>query len=166
MPNIYNDPEAFGLKAFGDVDFSSGCYEFDRLAVWTDQAGQFLYAEDSGCSCPEPFWSIDLRNVTRATPHEIAARLQAKRWEMYGCDDDNDPKYGHDAMVELIERLMVDRPAMVPAAGKVLGYVVATRDGDEVTVDYAGHVEDTPQAAQQWCNEPGDFIVAVCEVTP
>jgi hypothetical protein len=53
----------------------------------------------------------------------------------------------------------------VTAVGKVLGYAVATRDGDEITVDYAGSVEATPQAVEQWCTEPGDFVVAVCEVT-
>lgn len=117
MPNIYSEPEAFGLKAFGDVDFSSGCCEFDQLAVWTDAAGQLYYAEDSGCSCPEPFGSIDLRTVTKATPREIAERIQARgreRCETYGCDgtncsDECHPVYGRDAAIELIERLMTYR---------------------------------------------------------
>lgn len=140
-PNIYTDPEAYGLTAFGDVDFSSGCYEFDRLVVWTDQDGQYVYAEDSGCSCPEPFGSIDMRTVTRATPHEIAARLQAKaqeRWDTYG---DGVEGYGAAAMADLIGRLMANRAPAVTKPGKVLGYVVAHRDHNgDVGVDFAGQV--------------------------
>jgi hypothetical protein len=117
MPNIYDCPEAFGLTAFGDVDFSSGCYEFDRIVVWKDDRGQLYYAEDSGCSCPEPFGSFDLRNITKATPHQITERLQAKakeRDDAYGGPDDS-PGYGHDAMTELIARLMNTRNEAKPA---------------------------------------------------
>jgi hypothetical protein len=111
MPNIHSEPEAFGLTAFGEVEFSSGSYEFDTLVVWRDATGAFLYAEDSGCSCPEPFGQIDLRTVKRATAHEIAARIQERqraRDANYGGVEP--PTYGSDQAAALIERLMQARP--------------------------------------------------------
>lgn len=108
MPNIKNEPEAFGLKTFGEVEFSSGCYEFDTLIVWRDQSGAFLYGEDKGCSCPEPFGDIDLRTAKRATPHEIAARIQERQRER-DANYSDPPTYGNDQAASLIERLMQTR---------------------------------------------------------
>ncbi len=54
--NIYSTPEAFGLMPIGEIDWSDGCYVFDLTVVWQRTFdGRFLYAEDSGCSCPSPF---------------------------------------------------------------------------------------------------------------
>lgn len=53
--NIYYDPKAFGLSVFGEVEYSSGCYEFDTLVIWQDEQGGLWWAQDSGCSCPVPF---------------------------------------------------------------------------------------------------------------
>ncbi len=56
--NIYYDPEKFGLEQVGEIDFSSGAYEFDLTVVWRRVSDDALvYAEDSGCSCPSPFES-------------------------------------------------------------------------------------------------------------
>ena len=57
MSNIYYDPEDYGLKVFTSVEDEAD-YEFDMFVVWVDEAGALFYAEDSGCSCPEPFQGI------------------------------------------------------------------------------------------------------------
>ena len=106
MPNIQSTPEAFGLTAFGDVEFSSGCYEFDTLIVWRNAAGQWCYAEDAGCSCPEPFVDVDLSTVTWATPHEIAARIQERLKEQASIYGEDPPPYGTDQAASLIECMM------------------------------------------------------------
>lgn len=54
--NIYYDPEKFGLTTIGEIDWSDGCYCFDYTVVWKRESdGRFVYADDSGCSCPSPF---------------------------------------------------------------------------------------------------------------
>jgi hypothetical protein len=53
---MYYDPEKFGLTTIGEIDWSSGSYEFNLTVVWKRNAdGTFVYCEDSGCSCPSPF---------------------------------------------------------------------------------------------------------------
>lgn len=54
--SIYYSPEKFGLATIGEIDWSSGSWEFDYTVVWQRESdGRFVYAEDSGCSCPSPF---------------------------------------------------------------------------------------------------------------
>jgi len=53
--NIYYDPQDFLLTPIGEIEWSSGSYEFDLTVVWKREDGRFVYAEDSGCSCPSPF---------------------------------------------------------------------------------------------------------------
>jgi hypothetical protein len=63
--NIYYDPEKFGLTTVGEIDWSDGCYQFDLTVVWKrDFDGRFVYAEDSGCSCPSPFEDIGIEDLT------------------------------------------------------------------------------------------------------
>jgi hypothetical protein len=51
MNNIYYNPEKFGLEIVGEVDFSSGYYEFDLRVVWRKKGTKILLtARDSGCS--------------------------------------------------------------------------------------------------------------------
>jgi len=50
MYNIYYNPEKFGLKVVAEIDYSSGCYQFDLRIVWEDNNGNLLTARDSGCS--------------------------------------------------------------------------------------------------------------------
>lgn len=79
--NIYYNPEKFGLTEVGQVEFSTGCYEFDTFAVWKDGAGKFYWAQDSGCSCPEPFGGLGLENIDSGTWVEMKAALDATRKE-------------------------------------------------------------------------------------
>jgi hypothetical protein len=55
-PDVYNNPEKFGLEQVAQIDYSDGCYEFDYRVVWLHRdTGKLYTARDSGCSCPSPF---------------------------------------------------------------------------------------------------------------
>lgn len=107
--DVYYTPEKFGLEIVGDVDYSSGAYEFALLVVWKDESGQLYYAEDSGCSCPSPFEGVGLRDLTKATKFEIVARVQERlaEEERYGASWGGTP-YEHTktSAASLIEKLM------------------------------------------------------------
>lgn len=63
--NIYYNPEKFGLTMIGEIDWSDGSYQFDLTVVWKrDSDGKFVYAEDSGCSCPSPFGDTGVQDLT------------------------------------------------------------------------------------------------------
>ncbi len=56
VPDVYYQPEAFGLVPVAEIDYSDGCYQFDIRAVWKHtETGRLYTARDSGCSCPSPF---------------------------------------------------------------------------------------------------------------
>lgn len=62
--NIYYDPEKFGLTTIGEIDWSDGNYVFDLTTVWKRESdGRFVYAEDSGCSCPAPFEDTGIEDL-------------------------------------------------------------------------------------------------------
>lgn len=55
-PDLYFQPEKFGLVPIGEVNDSESCYSFDDLVVWHHPESNTLYwAIDAGCSCPSPF---------------------------------------------------------------------------------------------------------------
>ena len=56
--HIYCNPESFGLKVFAEVDNPALDYQFSMFVVWQDAEGNLFYAEDDGCSCPDPFEDI------------------------------------------------------------------------------------------------------------
>ena len=103
--DVYYDPEKFGLTTIGEADFSSGSYEFDLFVVWQDNAtGDLLWGQDSGCSCPSPFDFQGVGDLTRGTPHEAAAAIQARLAER----DEYDIKYGYGETeaADLIAKIM------------------------------------------------------------
>lgn len=100
--SIYYNPEKFGLKILGDIDWSSGYYEFDQTVVWQDEQGQMFYAEDSGCSCPSPFEGVGLDDLTACSFPELQAHLE-KRLEEYTRDEERESNEA--AMVNLLGRL-------------------------------------------------------------
>lgn len=79
--NLYSNPEKFGLTIVGEIDWSSGCYEFDITAVYRRPGGQLVYAEDSGCSCPEPFGDQGWDDLTPCTAAELQAHLEKRQHE-------------------------------------------------------------------------------------
>lgn len=65
MTYLYYDPDKFGLEMVGEIEWSSGSYEFDLTVVWKRISdGRFLYGEDSGCSCPAPFEDTGVDQLT------------------------------------------------------------------------------------------------------
>lgn len=88
MSYMYSDPEDFGLKMIGEVDFSSGCYCFDYTVVWQRVSdGRFVYGDDSGCSCPSPFEDQGVQNLTvlrkRGGLNDLKAHLEERIKESY-----------------------------------------------------------------------------------
>lgn len=57
--NIYGSPSKFRLKIFAEVGRGLS-YEFDIFVVFQNEAGELFYAEDAGCSCPEPFDNLTM----------------------------------------------------------------------------------------------------------
>lgn len=52
--NIYYTPEKYGLELVGEND-EGASYEFDKVLVLKDKAGNLFMLHDAGCSCPIPF---------------------------------------------------------------------------------------------------------------
>ena len=80
--SLYGDTkiEDVKLEQLGQIDWSSGSYEFDYTTVWRyevegdqsdpdrDVKWKYVWAEDAGCSCPEPYESIgELSQLTDLT---------------------------------------------------------------------------------------------------
>ena len=66
-PDVYNQPEAFGLRLIGAA-YLPDCdaYGFHIVAAFRDKDGGVWAAEDSGCSCPQPFEShTSMDDLTR-----------------------------------------------------------------------------------------------------
>lgn len=80
--NVYYDPEKFGLKIVGTLDFSSGSYEFDYTVVWTDGKNLY-YHDDAGCSCPSPFDGVGLNDLTKTNLRDLQTHLRARREAAY-----------------------------------------------------------------------------------
>lgn len=103
--NVYYDPEKSGLETIGEVQWGEPCYSFDLTVVWRRIAdGVFLYAEDSGCSCPSPFDNIGVDDLKPATPLEtFKAHLAARAADIAGYGSAYDPS--PSAVAELLERM-------------------------------------------------------------
>ncbi|GIG27142.1 DUF7574 domain-containing protein [Cellulomonas denverensis] len=96
--NLYYDPEKFGLTTVGELDYSSGAYEFDLTVVWVDEARHLYYADDSGCSCPSPFEGTGRNDLTRTTITGLRNHLRGRMKEAYG-------EYVTDSnVVDLVEK--------------------------------------------------------------
>jgi hypothetical protein len=54
-PDVYHQPEHFGLTPIGSIDDPNASYSFDDLIVWQHTDGRIFWAQDAGCSCPSPF---------------------------------------------------------------------------------------------------------------
>lgn len=69
MLNMYTQPEDFGLKIIGEVEWEK-YYAYDKTVIFKDvSTGQLYIGEDEGCSCPSPFQDkgrIDLTPVERS----------------------------------------------------------------------------------------------------
>lgn len=96
-PDVYYNPEEFGLKIVGEIDWSDGCYQYDLTVVWQDEAGQLYIGNDSGCSCPSPFEYVNkIDGLTKVSKFEVAEQVQATLAENkkfgYGVGENLDSK--------------------------------------------------------------------------
>jgi hypothetical protein len=86
-PDVYYQPEHFGLTQIGYLDDPNACYSFDDLIVWQHTDGRIFWAEDSGCSCPSPFEHFnsldDLNPLTEDSwsIFEAAVRNHCAPWD-------------------------------------------------------------------------------------
>lgn len=95
----YNAPKSFGLVWVGELDYSSGSYEFDLTAVWWDPEAQtFRWADDSGCSCPSPFEDLwTLEEAEHGPLKRLREHLIRRRFGSYN----NQPTYEeHTALLD------------------------------------------------------------------
>lgn len=92
-PDIYNQPEAFGLTLLGEVNWYDLAYEFDFSIVLVDKDGFFYLERDSGCSCPSPFEGYtNLEELSKMTRSEVIAELQDTLSNVLG---DRDSTYNY-----------------------------------------------------------------------
>jgi hypothetical protein len=95
-PDLYGQPEAFGLELVGSIDLDNESYQFNILAVLHEPTtDKFYIIQDSGCSCPSPFEDHTSRDALGEplTAHEAVKRIQssvdgAKAYE-YGTGPDD-----------------------------------------------------------------------------
>jgi hypothetical protein len=112
-PDLYYQPEAFGITTIGEVSWHEESYEFDFTVVWQSKEDPklFYWARDSGCSCPSPFedyTSLDHDGVEKGTRQEVCKALfeeldhvkkvnESYSWRTY------DPS---DSVLELVGKLV------------------------------------------------------------
>lgn len=85
--DVYYQPGEFDLRPVGEIDYSSGSYEFDIRMVWQHVPTGTLYTmRDSGCSCPSPFEdyvSLESLDVLDISAVESEARDQLRQAHGY-----------------------------------------------------------------------------------
>lgn len=115
-PDLYGQPEAFGVQIVGDASWQADDYNFDFSVVWQSKEDPtlFYWARDSGCSCPSPFedyTSLEgdgYYTVNKGTKHDVIKDLletlevvkkqnQEYSWRTY------DPS---DQVLELVGKLV------------------------------------------------------------
>lgn len=75
-PDLYNNPEHFGLKFVGSLQWGEPEWDFNITAVLHDGEDRFYVIHDSGCSCPIPFEDFtSLEKVQPMTKWEAIADL-------------------------------------------------------------------------------------------
>jgi hypothetical protein len=70
--NPYYNPQECGLEIVAEIDFDDD-YGFDKVVVWKTLKGKFVWACDSGCSCPCPFEDY----------HDMASLEKLTNWKYF-----------------------------------------------------------------------------------
>ena len=74
VPDVYYQPEKFGLRIVGELNDPEACYSFDDFVLWKhEETGKFYWAVDSGCSCPTPFEHFT--SIDKLTPVDSLMEL-------------------------------------------------------------------------------------------
>lgn len=99
-PDLWHNPEKFGLTIVGDIEWSEPCYSFNTTVVSVDDKGTYYVYSDSGCSCPSPFESfttLESADLITTNVREVIAKLE----EYLGTND-----YAAGQVVDLIAKLL------------------------------------------------------------
>lgn len=76
-PDVYYQPEKFGLQMIAELDYSNGYYEFDLRVVWRHADGVFYTARDDGYFYPSPFENFErLDQLEVADLNKLAAEIK------------------------------------------------------------------------------------------
>lgn len=75
---IAENPKAFGLEHVALVSDHELSYEFDQFLILRDpRTGEYLWASDSGCSCPIPFEDTTVESMARGSGQDCLNDLRA-----------------------------------------------------------------------------------------
>ena len=78
-PDVYNQPEKFGLTIVYILELSEPCYSFDMLVIWSHVDSGYYWGTDAGCSCAAPFEAdTELNDITPFVYAEIKAYLRGR----------------------------------------------------------------------------------------
>lgn len=102
-------------ETLDEIQWGGACYDFDLTRVWVHKpTGSLFVADDSGCSCPSPFESTTVGDLT---PINSLWELQ----QYLGLDRPQaDRRYGSDypdtvddinRVVALVEKHFAERAA-------------------------------------------------------
>lgn len=110
--DLYYNPEKFGLRTVGEVEWEGASYEFHLTAVWYHEGEQrFYWASDSGCSCPSPFETFNSLHdpgVTSGSAWAAISALAVHHGERPEDDEYEEERwdYANEQVVRLVERIM------------------------------------------------------------
>lgn len=96
--NPVSTPGEYGFEFVGVVEKSGYSYEFDLLAVLKNDEGYYL-TTDSGCSCPTPWESHTVDDLTGPLTAEQAREEATSLWEL-------SQQYDEDEFVELLASII------------------------------------------------------------
>jgi|SRR5687768_2287599 len=104
-PDLYYNPDKFGLEVVVEVEWSEPCYDFDLTVVWIDKDGTYYWASDSGCSCPSPFEDYNrLEDANSGTKWEAINYLTSQLKDRFWNENDYATQQVADAMQKLAGR--------------------------------------------------------------
>lgn len=86
MTDVYYNPENFGLTKIAEMEWSEPCYSFDMTVAWLDSEGKLYWGSDSGCSCPSPFESQGLDDLSTGSFFDLDREVQERLNDTYYKD--------------------------------------------------------------------------------
>lgn len=86
-PDIYANPEKFGIKIIGTVEFMWD-YEHDLFTVWGDEDGRYGWAHSAGCSCYAPFEGMVLDDIEWGDVNSVTDAFENHLKHSYHSDEE------------------------------------------------------------------------------
>lgn len=104
-PDLYYNPDKFGLEVVAEIVWSEPYYDFDLTVVWIDKDGTYYWASDSGCSCPSPFEDYNrLEDANSGTKWEAINYLTSQLKDRFWNENDYATQQVANAMQKLAGR--------------------------------------------------------------